>query len=320
MADPARPHRQPDRHREGLLPRALDRPPEPRPSRHRPRPRAPRRAALGPGLPRRARSPAAAPPALRALHRALLRQPARERPRRPRRRARARRPDRPRPRRLDRGRGRLPLAPWSTASCRRPSPRTSSALAALTGRARPLAGACTSRSASGWSRTLRRRRPPRPRRRRRPARRGRHPLRADEAPHAQRHPLLARLPRLPRRPRDDRRHRRRPGLRRASCRHLWRAEIIPTLAPPPGEDLAAYADALLRALRQPGDPPPHLADRHGRLQKLPQRILGTLADNRAAGRPSPGLDARRRRLDALRRRRRRARARRSTSATRWPPA
>ena len=33
---------------------------------------------------------------------------------------------------------------------------------------------------------------------------------------------------------------------------------------PPGEDLAAYAEALLDALRQPGDPPPHLADRHGR--------------------------------------------------------
>ena len=62
---PGRPHRQPHRHREGLLPRALDRPAQPRPPRHRPRPRPSRRAALRAGLPRRAPSPAAAPPALR---------------------------------------------------------------------------------------------------------------------------------------------------------------------------------------------------------------------------------------------------------------
>ena len=34
-------------------------------------------------------------------------------------------------------------------------------------------------------------------------------------------------------------------------RHLWRAEIIPTLAPPPGEDLAAYADALFARYANP---------------------------------------------------------------------
>ena len=73
------------------------------------------------------------------------------------------------------------------------------------------------------------------------------------------------------------------------CRHLWRAEIIPSIAPPPGEDLAAYADALLERYRNP-------AIRHRTWQiamdgsqKLPQRILGTIADNRAAGRPCPGL-------------------------------
>ena len=73
------------------------------------------------------------------------------------------------------------------------------------------------------------------------------------------------------------------------CRHLWRAEIIPTLAPPEGEDLDRYAAALLERYANP-------AIRHRTWQiamdgsqKLPQRILGTLADNRAAGRPSPGL-------------------------------
>ncbi len=75
----------------------------------------------------------------------------------------------------------------------------------------------------------------------------------------------------------------------AFCRHLWTAEIIPSIAPPPGEDLAAYADALLQRYRNP-------AIRHRTWQiamdgsqKLPQRILGTIADNRASGRPSPGL-------------------------------
>ncbi len=75
----------------------------------------------------------------------------------------------------------------------------------------------------------------------------------------------------------------------ALCRHLWRNEIIPTLAPPPGEDLAAYAEALLARYANP-------AIRHRTWQiamdgsqKLPQRILGTIADDRAAGRHCPGL-------------------------------
>ena len=59
--------------------------------------------------------------------------------------------------------------------------------------------------------------------------------------------------------------------------------------PPEGEDLERYAAALLDRYANP-------AIRHRTWQiamdgsqKLPQRILGTLADNRAAGRPSPGL-------------------------------
>ncbi|HET9069220.1 MAG TPA: mannitol dehydrogenase family protein, partial [Amaricoccus sp.] len=75
----------------------------------------------------------------------------------------------------------------------------------------------------------------------------------------------------------------------AFVRRLWSDEIIPTLAPPPGENLAAYAAALLARYANP-------AIRHRTWQiamdgsqKLPQRILGTLADNRAAGRPAPGL-------------------------------
>ena len=72
-------------------------------------------------------------------------------------------------------------------------------------------------------------------------------------------------------------------------RGLWRNEIIPALTPPPGEDLAAYADALAARYANP-------AIRHRTWQiamdgsqKLPQRILGTIAESRAAGRAVPGL-------------------------------
>lgn len=75
----------------------------------------------------------------------------------------------------------------------------------------------------------------------------------------------------------------------ALAARLWRDEIIPVLTPPPGEDLGAYADALAARYANP-------AIRHRTWQiamdgsqKLPQRILGTIAENRAAGRPVPGL-------------------------------
>ncbi|MBC9247658.1 mannitol dehydrogenase family protein [Paracoccus sp. 11-3] len=70
---------------------------------------------------------------------------------------------------------------------------------------------------------------------------------------------------------------------------LWRGEIIPALIPPPDVDLAAYADALHARYSNP-------AIRHRTWQiamdgsqKLPQRILGTIAEHRAAGRDVPGL-------------------------------
>jgi fructuronate reductase len=72
-------------------------------------------------------------------------------------------------------------------------------------------------------------------------------------------------------------------------RRLWKAEIIPATAAPPGVDLHAYADRLLHRYA-------NAAIRHRTWQiamdgsqKLPQRILGTLAENRAAGRDCPGL-------------------------------
>jgi fructuronate reductase len=72
-------------------------------------------------------------------------------------------------------------------------------------------------------------------------------------------------------------------------RDLWTVEIFPGLAPPPGVDLAAYAGALFDRYANP-------AIRHRTWQiamdgsqKLPQRILGTVAENLAAGRPIDGL-------------------------------
>ena len=70
---------------------------------------------------------------------------------------------------------------------------------------------------------------------------------------------------------------------------VWQTEIIPSFSAPPGVDLSSYADALFDRYSNP-------AIRHRTWQiamdgsqKLPQRILGTLRDNLAAGRSSPGL-------------------------------
>jgi fructuronate reductase len=75
----------------------------------------------------------------------------------------------------------------------------------------------------------------------------------------------------------------------AFVRALWSDEIIPALNPPPGANLNAYAVALHDRYQNPG-----IRHRTWQIamdgsQKLPQRILGTLADNLAAQRPSPGL-------------------------------
>ena len=76
----------------------------------------------------------------------------------------------------------------------------------------------------------------------------------------------------------------------ALCTHLWTREILPTLEQPEGEDLPAYCAALLERYRNP-------AIRHRTWQiamdgsqKLPQRILGTIADRlTATGAVPPGL-------------------------------
>ena len=72
-------------------------------------------------------------------------------------------------------------------------------------------------------------------------------------------------------------------------RRLWSAEIMPTLEPPEGANLQRYADDLFERYANP-------AIRHRTWQiamdgsqKLPQRILGTIADNVAANQSCDGL-------------------------------
>lgn len=72
-------------------------------------------------------------------------------------------------------------------------------------------------------------------------------------------------------------------------RRLWAQEIIPALTPPPGVLLDDYAEALAERYA-------NSAIRHRTWQiamdgsqKLPQRILGTIADGIDSGRPTPRL-------------------------------
>ena len=70
---------------------------------------------------------------------------------------------------------------------------------------------------------------------------------------------------------------------------LWTREIIPALEAPEGVSLPDYAAALARRYANPG-----IRHRTWQIamdgsQKLPQRILGTVATNLAQGRPCPGL-------------------------------
>ncbi|MCR9157675.1 MAG: mannitol dehydrogenase family protein [Rhodobacteraceae bacterium] len=71
-------------------------------------------------------------------------------------------------------------------------------------------------------------------------------------------------------------------------RQLW-SEIIPTVRAPEGVSLTEYADALFERYANPG-----IRHRTWQIamdgsQKLPQRILGSLAANLAEGRDSPAL-------------------------------
>lgn len=70
---------------------------------------------------------------------------------------------------------------------------------------------------------------------------------------------------------------------------LWRSEIVPTVPPPDGEDLEAYCATLMARYRDPS-----IRHRTWQIamdgsQKLPQRLLGTIADRLAVGARPEGL-------------------------------
>ena len=71
--------------------------------------------------------------------------------------------------------------------------------------------------------------------------------------------------------------------------HLMHSEVTSTLAVPPGADIGAYKEALLRRFRNPG-----LKHRTWQIamdgsQKLPQRLLGTIRERMNAGQSIDGL-------------------------------
>ncbi|MEM1164250.1 MAG: mannitol dehydrogenase family protein, partial [Pseudomonadota bacterium] len=76
---------------------------------------------------------------------------------------------------------------------------------------------------------------------------------------------------------------------RAFIEKVWKTEIIPTLRAPEGVNLQRYADDLLQRYSNPAIHHRTWQIAMDGSQKLPQRILGTISDNRAAGRPSDGL-------------------------------
>jgi fructuronate reductase len=67
-------------------------------------------------------------------------------------------------------------------------------------------------------------------------------------------------------------------------RRFMEDEVTPTLKLPPGVDVAAYRSALLERFRNPALPHRTQQIAMDGSQKLPQRLLGTVRDNLAAGR------------------------------------
>jgi fructuronate reductase len=72
------------------------------------------------------------------------------------------------------------------------------------------------------------------------------------------------------------------------ARALW-GEIMPTVTPPAGVNLADYADALSDRYANPNIRHKTWQIAMDGSQKLPQRLLGTLSDTFAAGRDAPML-------------------------------
>ena len=75
----------------------------------------------------------------------------------------------------------------------------------------------------------------------------------------------------------------------AFVQKLWHEEITPTLTAPPGTDLGLYANTLLSRYQNSAIQHRTWQIAMDGSQKLPQRLLGTLADARVQNRDCPGL-------------------------------
>lgn len=73
------------------------------------------------------------------------------------------------------------------------------------------------------------------------------------------------------------------------CEKLWHEEIIPTLPQPDGEDLPAYCATLMDRFKDTSIRHKTWQIAMDGSQKLPQRLLGTIADNLAQGHLPNGL-------------------------------
>ena len=79
-----------------------------------------------------------------------------------------------------------------------------------------------------------------------------------------------------------------PALRHLASR-LMREEAAPTITPAPGQDLTAYADALIARFANPSLNHRLIQIAMDGSQKIPQRWLHTLAENAATGRTCPAI-------------------------------
>ena len=70
---------------------------------------------------------------------------------------------------------------------------------------------------------------------------------------------------------------------------LWAGEVIPTIPPPEGTDLTAYCASLKTRFQNPAIQHRTWQIAMDGSQKVPQRLLGTIADCLDAGRPFPCL-------------------------------
>ncbi len=75
----------------------------------------------------------------------------------------------------------------------------------------------------------------------------------------------------------------------AFIRYLWADEIKPSISNPPAQDLSTYANSLEARFSNPNIRHSLHQIAADSSQKIPQRILATIADNLKANRKSPGL-------------------------------